>query len=188
MLKLAGQTSAIDARPAPAGRSVDLAGAVGLLAAALARARELPGRAADAAEMGARLEALRSDLEVCLARARCEAATEGRLGREFGARRARAHALALAEEIEDVDAMLEEVERVARRVRREARAVDHRLAMCAALVAELPPCPERARALALVERARAELSAAPGGTQASAALDALYTLTRGELKQSGHAR
>jgi hypothetical protein len=185
MPKAGSKSSAVEARRALAGGAADLAGAFGLLATTLARARELPGRMADAAEVAARLEAMRDDLAVCLARARCEAASAGRLGRDFSARRAAATARALDEEIDDVEAMLGEVGRVARRLRREARALDHRLAMCASLVLELPPCPEREQAVELIERTRATL----GAPRASAAAAGpLYTLTRGELKQTGQAR
>jgi len=169
----------------PAGGAVELTGAFGLLAATLARARELPGRMADAVELSMRLEALRDDLAVCLARARCEMVTAGRLGRDFSARRAAGTARALDEELGDAEAMLDEVVRVMRRLRREARSLDHRLAMCASLVAEMPPCPERERALELVERTRASLTVVP---RAGATIDAVYTLRRGELKQTGHAR
>jgi hypothetical protein len=184
MPKAGRKSSAVEVRRARVG-GVDLAGAFGLLATTLARARELPGRMADAIELAARLEALRDDLTVCLARARCEMATAGRLGRDFSARRAAGTAHALDEELGDAEAMLGEVMRVMQRLRREARALDHRLAMCASLVVELPPCPERDQALELVERTRASLAAPP---RASSTVDVLYTFTRGELKQTGHAR
>ena len=185
MPKAGRKTSATEARRTSTRGAVELTGAFGLLAATLARARELPGRVADAIELRARLEALRDDLSVCLARARCEIAMAGRLGRDFSARRAAGTARALDEELGDAEAMLEEVIRVMRRLRREARALDHRLAMCASLVAEMPPCPERERALELIAHARASLVASP---RADVTLDVLYTLTRGELKQTGQAR
>ncbi len=159
-----------------------------MLASALAQAEELPGRIADTAEMIARMAAHREHLEGCLARARYEAATDRRFGRDFSARRARALAEALDEEIVETDAMLVEVDRVTRRLRREIRSVGHRLELCGSLVAELPPCPERTRALALVEAARAGLDALRHGSSGGATASALYTFIRVEAKQTGHAR
>jgi hypothetical protein len=187
MPKAATTSSAVDARRTRGARgALDLAGAFGLLASALARAQDLPDRLADAAELQARLTVHREDLEVCLARARCEAATSSCFGRDFSAYRARNTALALAEEITDADAMLDEVARVIRSLRREARTLEHRLAMCASLAVELRPCPERTRALTLIERARAGLKAGAGEADATPGI--AYTFMRVEAKQTGHAR
>jgi hypothetical protein len=185
MPKALRKTSAVGPRRARAGSAVELTDTLGLLAATLARASELPGRIADAAELCARLEAHRDDLRVCLARARFEAATSAQLGRHFGARRASTTAVALDEEIQDVEAMLDEVARVRRRLRREARSIDLRLQIYASRVAELPLCAEREHMLALVDRARIDLC---GARTAAGAIDAAYTLSRGELKQTGQAR
>ena len=139
--------------------ALDLTGAVGLLATALGRARELPGRIADAAELRERLQAHRSRVMIRIARAECEAATARQLGRDFMAHRARAEARALHDEAADVDAMLDEVGRVLKRLRREARSLAHRLSLCSAFAEGLPDGPDRARLAALVARARAELEA-----------------------------
>lgn len=149
------RTAGRDAR----GVTLDLAGALGLLATTIGRARELPGRIGDATKLRSQLGAYRDELEVRLAQAECEAATSRRLGREFSARRARGEAQALREEIADTTAMLDEVERVFRRLRREVRTLGHRLTMCASLVDDLPSDDERDRAVALIARARAALEA-----------------------------
>lgn len=185
-MKTATHTSATTiARPARRS-TVDFAGTLGLLSATLTRAAELPGRLGDARELRARLRANRDDLQVDLARAQQEEATSRRFGREFDARRAGATVAALLEEVADVDAMLGEVGRVERRLHREARAIEHRLTLCASLAAELPSSDERARALDLIERARQALLWGEGAADQREVAD--YTFMRVEAKQIGQAR
>jgi hypothetical protein len=175
MLETTGQSSATEPAGPRAkrgrGATLDVTGAVGLLATAIARARELPGRLADATELRDRLLAHRSKMAVSLAQAECDAVTSRRLGRDFTAHRARAEAQKLHEELADADAMIDEVERVLRRLGREARSLDHRLTLCAAFASELPAGPERARVVGLVERARAEIGNQESGVRSQGRQD-----------------
>src|SRR6185369_2150488 len=120
------------------------------------------------------------------ANARREAASSDRLGRDFGARRAAATAVALLEEIVDVEAMLGELARVERRLVREARAIEHRLGLCASLAAALPAGPERSSAIDAIERARRMV--VRRAARGAARIPAGYTFIRVEAKQSGSAR
>jgi len=169
-----------------AGGSVDLASVLGLLAAALTRAADVPGRLADAAELRVRLEETRFELELRVLRMTRAVERAKARGRELDARRFDATIAALDEELEDVDAMLDEVERVQRRLAREVRTTEQRLAAFASLAAELPRGPERARLLDLVDGARRRLRQRIPHESSRPRPD--YTFMRVEAKQTGHAR
>jgi hypothetical protein len=170
----------------------DTVDVVVLLAATLAKASELPGRARDARELRRRLLGVRAELTRRLARLEGAIASERAMGREFCARRAGIEAMSIREEMADTEAMLAEVDRVFRRLRREQRDAAVRLDACAAVAAGMAEGPERDRALRLVEEARAALTVPgrfgePAGSRTAPTCSA-YTFTRGDTKQTGQAR
>lgn len=93
----------------------------------LERTRDLPGRVADAHAFRAKLLAARAGLVDRLDRLERLVVASTDAGHDFVARRSLAEARTLREELDDIDALFVELDRVFRRLRREQRLVTHRL-------------------------------------------------------------
>jgi hypothetical protein len=137
-----------------------------LLSAAIDRARDLPGRVADARQLSGRLHAHRALLERRLVRVRRDAAIAAENGSEFCQRRAMRVAAALSDEIAHADALIAELTLVRDKLRRERRSFVRRIDYCERVVRRMPEGVERDRLLRVIDDARASV----------------YTLTRGDAK------
>jgi hypothetical protein len=147
-----------------------LGDALGQLAAAIERARELPGRATDARELRQRLTMGLARLDRKRERIRAEIAAAKEKGHEFAARRLRADLRGVEEERADASAMLAEVDRVLDRLRRERRSLLYRLGCGEALADALPPGSCQVKLREAIEDARRHL--APQHVTAGTGVDA----------------
>jgi hypothetical protein len=137
----------------------ELADMIGELAATLDRAQELPGRVADAKRFRCRLVVRQSEVDRKMRHLDRELATAKEVGREFNARRIAAEMRGLDEERTDILVMLEEVDRVLQRLRRERRTLLFRLGSGDALVEAFPPGPKRTALAEILNDARQNLVA-----------------------------
>ena len=137
----------------------ELADMIGELAATLDRAQELPGRVADAKRFRCRLVVRQAEVERKLRVLDGELATAHETGRDFLARRIMAEIRGLDEERVDILVMLNEVDRVLQRLRRERRTLLFRLGSGEALVAAFPPGPKRTALTEILKDARKNLVA-----------------------------
>lgn len=126
------ENSSISGHGASALRGV--ADLMGEIAATLERAREFPGRLADARKLRRRLVLRAACVEQRVADCQRQMSEAREHGREFVERKLRAEIRALEEERLDTSALLGEVERVFQRLRRERRTLLYRLECGLALV------------------------------------------------------
>jgi hypothetical protein len=139
----------------------ELAEMIGELAATLDRAQELPGRVADAKRFRCRLILRQTEVDRRLRVLDNELATAHTTGRDFIARRVTAEIRGLDEERIDISVMLDEVDRVLQRLRRERRTLLFRLGSGDALLAAFPPGPKRAALTEILNDARRNLVSHP---------------------------
>ena len=154
--------------------------AVARLASTIVKVRELRGRFADLEAMRRRLESVRNRASIRLAVAERDIETARDVGRDFCAARGRHEVQCLLDETVETEALLDEVELVARSLEIEKRALALELLECSSVVDGLPTEPDRSRARQIVDDALRRL----GVTRTSGS----QTLTRGDTKQYGQAR
>ena len=154
--------------------------AIGRLASAIEKVRELRGRFADLEAMRRRLESVRNRGSIRIALAERDIETAREVGRDFCAARISHEVDCLRDETVETEALLDEVELVARSLEIEKRQLTLELLECSSVVDRLPTEPDRSRARRIVDDALRRL----GVTRTAGG----QTLTRGDTKQYGQAR
>jgi hypothetical protein len=168
-----------DARTRSGRQSVDES-AISRLASTVVKVRELRNRFADIESMRRRLEAVRNRTTIRMAHAERAIETAREVGRDFCAARAGHEVQGLRDEAAETNALLAELDLVAKSLDKERRLLASQLLDCSLVAERLPSEPDRSRARQIVADALRRL----GATRASET----QTFTRGDTKQYGHAR
>lgn len=153
--------------------------AISRLASTVVRVRDLRGRFADVAAMRRQLEAEQNRARVRMAKGERAMRIASEVGRDFCAARARHEVQTLQDEASETDALIGELERVARALEIERRALAKQLGECARVADALPTEGDRSRARQIIEDAMWRLDVTGRTDQ---------TFTRGDTKQYGQAR
>lgn len=154
--------------------------AISRLAATVVKVRELRNRFADIESMRRRLEAVRNRTTIRMAHAERAIETAREVGRDFCAARVGHEVQGLRDEAAETNALLGELDLVAKSLDRERRVLASQLRDCSLVAERLPTEADRSRARQIVADAVHRLGAVrTSETQ---------TFTRGDTKQYGHAR